>query len=468
MDPGNGVEMDLDAPLDRAALPEVTAIPRGLAWFPMATLPTLHWDDGTPVPPGVVKGWLIKAHGLKSSEADPLVRLYCHQMPAREGLGLYVFRAWLERDTAGSAHKDRGLLAVVAACGGPEIALASERYLKQWYGHRVKQCKSLLAMLASTGEARAVQLVLGVPQRFRAKGLRQEAERLAHEVGERRGWTPAELADRMVPTAGLEADGSLHDEVGTVIARVRPDFTLDTSSADQLVTACKKELKSIANQQHQRLHEAMLTQRGWSFEDWQLYVWGHPLLRLCCQRLVWLVEGRTFRPLSDGTLVDAHNHDVAPAAEARVTLAHEALVSEGDWLQHLADHDVGALFPQFGRRRYAPVEERVVGEFRGYVLPAFTLRKLATAAGWMRGETERKGCFFSYVKSFPELELEARLGFTGNRLPEENRSVALTELSFGRPLAEVPPVVLSECYHDLAGWAAAGTGFDPQWQALGA
>ena len=49
------------------------------------------------------------------------------------------------------------------------------------------------------------------------------------------------------------------------------------------------------------------------------------------------------------------------------------------------------------------------------------------------------------------VSLEARLGFSGNALPEENRTVALTEL--GLPLGDVPAILLSECYHDLASLA---------------
>jgi hypothetical protein len=32
------------------------------------------------------------------------------------------------------------------------------------------------------------------------------------------------------------------------------------------------------------------------------------------------------------------------------------------------------------------------------------------------------------------------------------------------PLGEIPPVLLSECYDDLKEIAAAGIGFDPDWE----
>jgi hypothetical protein len=63
--------------------------------------------------------------------------------------------------------------------------------------------------------------------------------------------------------------------------------------------------------------------------------------------------------------------------------------------------------------------------------------------------------------------------FTGNPLPETNRTVALETLGFRRKLGdremdlalgEVPAVLLSECWQDLRACAAEGPGFDPDWQ----
>jgi hypothetical protein len=76
------------------------------------------------------------------------------------------------------------------------------------------------------------------------------------------------------------------------------------------------------------------------------------------------------------------------------------------------------------------------------------------------------------------LGIEAVLEFTGNGLPEQNRTVALTTLHFervaaeGEPanpgakmaLGEMPPVLLSECWNDIRQIAAEGSGFDPDWE----
>ena len=70
------------------------------------------------------------------------------------------------------------------------------------------------------------------------------------------------------------------------------------------------------------------------------------------------------------------------------------------------------------------------------------------------------------------------LEFTGNSLPEENRTVALTVFHFDRvagegesagsgarmALSDVPSVLLSECWNDMRAIAAEGPGFAPDWE----
>jgi len=97
----------------------------------------------------------------------------------------------------------------------------------------------------------------------------------------------------------------------------------------------------------------------------------------------------------------------------------------------------------------------------------------ALKLGYTRGPAEDGGWFHVYEKRFPTLGLQAVLEFTGNPLPEENRNVALLNLSFASSadnsrgkltLSKVPKVLLSECYNDLRLIAAEGTGYDADWQ----
>jgi hypothetical protein len=406
----------------------------------------------------------------------------------------------------GSAIGSKGVLALAAACGGAEIAPIVQQYLKEWYGNRAAQGKALIQMLAWVEHPAATQLMLSVGSRFRTKGFQEEASRQAQLLAERKGWTLDELADRTIPTAGFDEHGVLQLDYGArkLLARLKEDMSIGLETADgksvsalpearkddedkvkeakKRLAAARKELKGILTQQKDRLYEAMCTGRTWRYEDWSAYLLQHPVVRRHCQRLVWraLENGkiaRTFRPLDDGTLTDTDDNQVTMAPDTTVGLAHDTICDppvRDAWLKHFEDYGLAPLFQQFGKGRYALPDDRreatSLGDFEGHLLDAFKLRAAAGKLGYMRGATEDGGWFYNYTKRFASLGLEALVGFSGNPLPEENRKVALTRLSFHRgggevPMGEVPVGILSECWNDMRLIAAEGSGLDPDWQS---
>jgi hypothetical protein len=373
-------------------------------------------------------------------------------------------------------------------------------------------------MLSTIDRPPAIQYLLSIANKFRTKGIREEAEKYVKLLAERKNWTLDELGDRTLATAGFEDDGQLVLDFGPRQFTVRVNADLEAvihddegkplkalpaprkDDSEELVKAAKKalssaksELKQFASQQKTRLYEAMCTQRTWPAADWRRYLLGHPLMRFLCQRLIWAVcEGdrvtMTFRPLDDGSLTDAADQEVTLSDTASVRIAHECQVSadvSAAWNKHLADYDVAPLFTQFGRGLYTLPEDRAAAvsldDFQGHVVEAFKLRGLATKFGYSRGAAQDGGWFYEYQKPFPGLGLEVHLNFTGNRMPEENRTVALSAVTFcrprapeahfaqlgeggGLPLSEIPAVLIAECYNDLRAIAATGTGFDPDWE----
>jgi hypothetical protein len=532
-------------------------VPAPLAWFPFQTLPPVHWaDTGELVSPEIIKWFLLQSHKLNSPEPGPLLRRYSSYWVAREReqLGQYVLESWLAQDTlpkytaeqaaalaeqqvpqgipdyeqhyrrvlnglrdmcAGSASDSKGVLAVAGACCGDPAAPSAARFLKKWYGQRAQQCKALVRMLLWIEHPAAAQLLLSVGERFRTKGIREEADQCARLLAERKGWTHAELGDRTIPTAGFDETGRMEINYGirTFTAVLQKDLSLvllnpngaEISSlpdagkeedegavkeAKRLFTAARKELKSIAQLQMERLYEAMCTQRSWSFADWNSYINRHPVVRFHVQRLIWVAklqdrEDITFRPLEDGSLTDTQDEAVQLPDDAPIRLAHDCTVAEPmrqAWLQHLSDYQVEPLFQQFGKGTYTlpdPLrQETTIAEFNGHLLEAFKLRSKATKLGYNRGASEDGGWFYTYQKCFSSLSLQAIVEFSGNPLPEENRTVALRGLRFeplqqaatpqydepGIPLATIPPVLLAECRNDLRLMAAEGKGFDPAWE----
>ncbi len=559
-----GPYLDRDG-LQREALKKLKrGVPPKLAWFPFDALPQVRWkSDGVPVARESLTWLLATAHKLKSAEPSPLLRLYGQHWDGAEALGDYVLDAWLAEDTrvptraelepkarqqakqwarwntdqsedelfevalqgllaqpSGSAQAHRGILAFAAAFGGASVAPKIERYLKDWYGMRAAQCKTLLQVLAQRDDDHAIAVLLATATRFRTKGIRKEAEVQVQQLAERRGWTPAELADRTVPTAGFVFDAEarravlrldmgprelravLDDELRVVLDKGegklaksfpkprKDDDPEKAAAAKKVFSAAKKKIKGVVRMQGDRLYEAMCTGHGWDVASWGTYLERHPIVGRLCERTVWAAfRGDalvvSFRPLGDGTLTDVDDEPVELDDDLIVRVAHDSNLGAelaARWREHLADYEVTPLFSQLGAEPFelevGQRDDLSLRSFEGHIVDAFTLRGKLTKLGYARGETQDGGWFYAYTRSFPTLHLQAVVNFSGSPLPEVDRPVALMGITFthtsdteevggagGLPLGDVPPVLLSEVYHHVSAVAALGAGFDPDWES---
>ncbi len=545
---------------------------KGLEWFPFDLLPALSWRDGGRVDPVLVRWWVVLAAKLKQPGGNALMDLCLDRLAPGDAhrFGLHVLTAWIAQDTRtvghdeanayaasvidatlkqhqqyvkqypqsaaywntdrdtlfaqirnaklnvylGSAVDSKGLLGLTTRIDGADVARAARAFLKN-HGSRVSQSKALLDALAANPAAAAIQIVLATANRFKAKTVQAHAATLIEDIAARRGWTTEELADRTIPTAGLDETGSADLDCGTgrtyrmmldpsdalvlLNASGQPVKALPSPRADEekplieeakkaLATA-RKEIKQVIPDQTARLREAMCLERTWPVEDWQLYVLGHPIVARLARRLVWMgldADGKylaTFRPLDDNSLSDTRDDTVDAARFTSVQLAHSRLVDAATvkaWQQHLADYEVTSPFDQFGRDLpvldAARKDDKEINDRRGWMIETFKLRGAATRLGYNRGAAEDGGVFMTYERTYQTAGLVALINFSGSPLPEENLAAALLELTFAKlrrnsnwhgaavTLGEVPPVLLAETWQDLRDIADKGTGFDPKWE----
>ncbi|MFT3833415.1 MAG: DUF4132 domain-containing protein [Micropruina sp.] len=400
----------------------------------------------------------------------------------------------------GSASANRGLLALTTRVPGIELADAVRAYIRN-HGARRAQVDSLMYTLYANGQPAAVQLLLSISRRFKQASVQATASTLVENLADRRGWTADELADRTIPAAGFDTDALLRLDFGsrTFIGRATPSGTIELSNPDgrpikslpaaraaddaelvkaakKQLTASRKELKAVLTQQTARLYEAMCVGRTWTAGDWREFLFEHPLVGQLVSRLVWLENPgpgqRAFRPTEDGSLIDADDDTVELAPDAHVGLAHRASVSDdvaAAWQMHLADYEVAPLFAQFDNA--VPDLDRAATDsydLQGHLTDTFSFRGVATKRGYQRAAAEDGAWFSEYTKQFQAAGLTAVLEFTGSYLPEENFACATMGLSFRDArrrsvrLADVPDVLLAECYADYAALAALGP-FDPDW-----
>ena len=247
--------------------------------------------------------------------------------------------------------------------------------------------------------------------RFRTKGIQEQAHQCVNELAERLGWTLDELADRTIPTAGFDEKGELILDFGPrkFIGRLDDDLEIGIFSeegkqiknlpdagkgddpelakeAKKVLSEAKKILKQVLRLQRERLYENMCTQRSWRFADLRQFLFAHPIISRYCRRLVWAqVENEkttlTFRLMEDRSLTDLEDQTVTPSDGAVIKLAHFCNVDAkiaAAWVQHFDDYKVDPLFEQFGKTMYTPTEmnrenDQIDG-YQGYLMDNFKLR----------------------------------------------------------------------------------------------
>ncbi len=155
-------------------------VPAALSWIQLELIPQMRWQDtGKPVDREILAWLLVKACKVGSPEPSPMLRRYAQWFVRddAERFGQWVLENWLGKDViprpreeaialarqhaqslarfmkdkteddlmqaalpsylqepAGSAIKEKGVLAVAGACCGPAAAAPVEHYLKTWYG----------------------------------------------------------------------------------------------------------------------------------------------------------------------------------------------------------------------------------------------------------------------------------------------------------------------------------------------
>lgn len=541
--------------------------PASMAWLNLDTIPACTWLNGSPVEPDILRWWVILACKLKEPGGNALLERYLGLLaqPGRAALSTWVLYQFIAQDTRnppqeegtafaqahvaqryqqyqqwaktypeyyeskgkltqeqvfeelrrekmseylGSAISEKGMLALICGMPGHQIVSAIQQFMRDHYPRRA-QVESLLEAACVSNDPSVIQFTLGIARRYRTASVQEKARVLVQRIADRNGWSPDQLADRTVPTGGLDDSGRLmlaygsrnysvtldaamkpvlrNEEGKTVAALPAPrqdDAAEAIKEAKQQFAACKKELKQVLEMQTSRLYEGMCAGRSWPAAEWAEFLQRHPIVGRLAQRLVWQEIGadggvtRCFRPTEDGSLIDTNDDEMTLSEQARVRLAHGALLDDaeaGAWAAHFKDYKLTPLFAQMTRKPPPALTGEAISDREGWVSDTFTLRGAFTKRGYQRGSAEDGGVFCEYRKDFASAGLTVVMEFSGSALPEEKIPAALKTLSFRildgqrynyRPtgLEKVPPVLLAEAYSDYHAVAAACSGYDPQWQ----
>ncbi|MFO0902143.1 MAG: DUF4132 domain-containing protein [Pirellulales bacterium] len=364
-------------------------LPASLAWFPWDQLPSVRWEDTQSAAPVESLQWLIvQSVKLKQPDAGAPLRRFCAKMHRadREAFGEFILEAWIRRDLQpklsleearqvakrqalgrhsyrsestrslaaveadligellsdlGSAAAEKGMLAVVSACGGDSVVGHVQAYVEEWCSKRAPQAKALVAMLAGIESPGALRYLLALPGRLGKAAMRSEVERLIEKIAERRGWTPTELAERTLSTCGFDASGkmllsygerafvatlgpncelALQDGAGASLKRLPERETEDdrdlVQAAHKRWKEAKAELRRCIDWCERRLQEATEMGHAWPYPAWSALWQEHPIARRMALRVQWLATHPAHPPVAFRL---AHNATAPPlCAEWRV------------------------------------------------------------------------------------------------------------------------------------------------------
>ncbi|OEV11789.1 MolR family transcriptional regulator, partial [Streptomyces nanshensis] len=289
-------------------------MPEPAAWADPRLLPRVLLRDRTSPLPDESVGHLLTMLAISRPGAVytgvEVVKEACDP----ESLADFVWSVFEQWRMAGMPPKESWALHALGWLGDDDTVRRLTPVLRNWPGEGAhKRAVEGLDVLAALGSDVALMHLHGVAQRVKFKALRARAEEKLRQLAADRGLSGEELADRLVPDFGLDADGSTvvdygprHFTVG-FDEQLRP-YVLDqhgkrrkslpqpgahddaelAAAERKRFMALKKDVRTVASDQVRRLEAAMVAGRSWTAGEFRDLFASHPLLWHLVRRLVWL------------------------------------------------------------------------------------------------------------------------------------------------------------------------------------
>ncbi|GIF40691.1 hypothetical protein Axi01nite_50020 [Actinoplanes xinjiangensis] len=459
---------------DPAAL-DPSTIPSVPVWATPGVLQPILLRDGSGSLPGEAVENLFVLLALSPLDAPSpelaAVREAC-EPSSLAAFAWSLFELW---QTSGSVWKERWAFEALGHLGDDDTVRRLTPLILAWPGESGHN-KSVIGLqvLASIGTDVALMHLHTIAQRSKFTGLKNAAVQKMDQIGATLGLTAEQLADRLVPDLGLDADGSLRLDYGPrqfvvgfdehlqpyvaepagkrLKALPRPGARDDAAlgpAAYQRFTRLKKDVRTVAADQVRRLEHAMVTNRRWSGAEFRRLFIDHPLLWHLVRRLVWArfdpplpetvagtpevavgapevaagapeVAAGAFRVAEDRTFSTVDDETTTVPDDAVIGVAHPLHLGEdlAAWAEVFADYEILQPFAQLGRPVFTLTEEEArssrLVRFQGVKVPTGRLLSLERR-GWRR-ETPKdaghQGSISLVIDPGRELIVEFEPGFS--------------------------------------------------------
>ncbi|MDP9793447.1 hypothetical protein J2S43_001959 [Catenuloplanes nepalensis] len=364
---------------------------------------------------------------------------------------------WL---AAGTPSTEAWCLHATGLLGDDTGARRLAALARQWAGaNAAARAQTALDAIRHRGTDAALTELNLLAERSRFPAFASVARGHIEEIAALRGLSTDELADRMVPALGAEADLGgyrlafdhrllpvVRDESGRVLADLPRKAEFKQARAE--LAAIRRAARASASLHVARLERAMCTGRRIPAAIFVDRFAVHPWMTHLAQRLVWGVfDGGTLtesvRVAEDGTFATAGDDPFALPPSSTVGVLHPVEFRPERWAGVFADYQLLQPFPQLDRPYYT--DASALSRFAGRTVSYPVLRGLERH-GWTRWYDASMVQMAKPLPGGGHAMLDTTPGWhasdTVDSAPEQTvRRVVLA--------GDVPPVALSELVHDL-------------------
>lgn len=391
-------------------------------------------------------------------------------------------------------------------------------------GHGPRSQKAFsgaVSALERMGTFESLAALSNARNRIKAASLSATLTAALTRAAEAQNLPLADLEELVVPTYALESPGVRVEELGTVQARLEitgeadvelrwfrdgkelksPPAEVKNDYPEELkeLKASAKDMAAMLAGQRARIEGLMLSGRTLSLSLWRERYLEHPLLAQMTRRLVWeFTEGDNFQlgMAPEGEILDVHGDLLSGLTDdTSVRLWHPIRAGASAieaWRDFILAREIRQPFKQAFREIYilTAAEERTAmysNRFAAHVLKQHQMNALARARGWryalqgaydgMEGnptlDLPQWGLQVEYfaevadMGAMPHEEAFTDVGVAFYVVTDQVRYLDL-QSGYPVPLAEIPPIVLSETMRDVDLFVGvASVGNDPNWQDQG-
>jgi hypothetical protein len=351
---------------------------------------------------------------------------------------------WLQ---IGASSKDKWTLIAVGLLGTDTSVVKLADLIPIWRKEGYYQRAVLgLQCLQAIGTDTALMRINQIAQTRSLKALRAKAQACMESIAKKRGLTPEQLEDRIIPTCGLDAQGSrifdygsrqfqlilgqdmkptVRDEEGKLKANLpKPKASDDAELVSRAIAEwkwLKKQLSDVIKVQIKRLERAMIDGRAWQTEEFKSLLVEHPVMGNLVRSLIWVGYDKSeqlmasFRVTEDRTYADIHDEGLDLTDIATVGILHPAQLSEelrAAWGELMSDYEIMAPFRQLSRTIFTLESDEYqayeITRFQNISIPYVTLASILEGTGWIRGTTYCK----PWVRATVTAVLEATNSFS--------------------------------------------------------